>query len=375
MSIPVPVFRPQLPDAARLLPYLRRIDDSRTYTNWGPLVTELEQRLASHFGLAEHRVVSASSGTAALVGAILATAGRASLGRPLAIVPAFTFVATAIAVEQCGYRPYIVDVDPDTWALDPEELCGHPRLDQVGIVVVAAPFGRPIPQESCRTFRRRTGIPIVIDGGASFEALCNDPSQHIGDVPVALSFHATKSFSTGEGGSVVSTDRAVSTLVAQALNFGFHETRNSSMASTNGKMSEYHAAVGLAELDGWREKRHALHEVADRYRTRLAAAGVLDRFRGAPEVAGCYALFEAEHALQSHRLQDHLQRAGVEFRLWYGGGLNRQRYFEDVAQDTLDVTGELSPRVVGLPTAPDLEERVIDQVVSVIVTAIHHTGL
>src|SRR6476661_10558001 len=87
----VPVLRPLLPTVDRLLPYLSRIDASRCYTNWGPLASELEGRLARRFGVGDHGVISASSGTAALVGAILATAGRATPDRPLAILPALTF--------------------------------------------------------------------------------------------------------------------------------------------------------------------------------------------------------------------------------------------------------------------------------------------
>src|SRR5678815_5661836 len=140
----VPVLRPLLPDADRLLPYLREIDRGRIYTNWGPLTSELERRVGGHLGLEENRVVSASSGTVALIGAILGSAGRARPDRPFALVPAFTFVATAIAVEQCGYQPYLVDVSSDTWLLDADQVIDHPLLSQTGLVVTVAAFGRPV---------------------------------------------------------------------------------------------------------------------------------------------------------------------------------------------------------------------------------------
>ena len=121
----VPVLRPLLPTADRLQPYLRRIDTSRVYTNHGPLVCELERRLAEHFTLPTGSVASASSGTIGLMGAILATAGRATPERPFALMPAFTFVATAVAAEQCGYRPYLADIDAETWMLDAGLPCGQ----------------------------------------------------------------------------------------------------------------------------------------------------------------------------------------------------------------------------------------------------------
>ena len=106
----VPVFRPQLPRCRDVLTYLRRIDATRIYSNHGPLLRELECRLSSCLGIPSGGVICASTGTNALIGAILATAGRATALRPWAIVPAFTFVATAAAVEQCGYQLYLAVV-------------------------------------------------------------------------------------------------------------------------------------------------------------------------------------------------------------------------------------------------------------------------
>jgi dTDP-4-amino-4,6-dideoxygalactose transaminase len=262
----VPVLRPRLPRAEALMPYLRRIDESRVYTNFGPLVLELEVRLHRHFGLANGNLVSASSGTAGLIGAILASAGRAGHNRPYALMPSFTFVATAVAAELCGYRPCFGDVDARTWILDPDALLQHPQLDQVGVIIPVATFGRPVPQAAWESFSERTGIPVIIDGAASIEAVSKDPARHLGSLPVVMSFHATKSFATGEGGCVITTDTELTARAFQALNFGFYGTRDSRGASTNGKMSEYHAAVGLAELDGWEGKLNAYRAVADMYR-------------------------------------------------------------------------------------------------------------
>jgi dTDP-4-amino-4,6-dideoxygalactose transaminase len=366
----VPALRPLLPDADRLLPYLRQIDTARIYTNWGPLASELERRLAGHFGLGENCVVSASSGTVALVGAILSGAGRATPNRPFALIPAYTFVATAIAVELCGYRPYLVDVSADTWLLDVDQLVDHPLLSQTGLVVTVAAFGRPVAQEACSAFRMRTGIPVVIDAGASFEAVSAEPNRYIGDIPAVMSFHATKSFATGEGGCVVTTDPQLSTLVTRTLNFGFFADRVCCSASTNGKMSEYHAAVGLAELDDWPRKHAALRAVADRYRARFDSAGLAARFIGAPCVAGCYALFRCADADEANRVQRSLSRSNIEYRFWYGGGLLEQPHFRDAPHDSLSVTQRIAPLIIGLPVATDLTETVLERVVTALETSV-----
>ena len=198
VSETVPVLRPRLPSADRLLPYLRRIDATRTYSNHGPLVLEFEERLAKHLRLGPRSVVATSSGTAALVGAILAVAGRPTGKRRYAVVPAYTFVATPIAVEQCGYSPYLADIDPLTWMLDPAAIPAHPERDLIGLVVPVSPFGRPVPLEPWLRFRDVTGIPVVIDAAASFEGISDAPARLLGDIPIALSFHATKSLRLGK---------------------------------------------------------------------------------------------------------------------------------------------------------------------------------
>ena len=368
---PVPVLRPLLPTTDRLVPYLRRIDATRIYTNYGPLVCELERRLAGHFGLPAGCVASASSGTAALTGAILATAGRATRARPFALMPAFTFVATAVAAEHCGYQPYLADVDAKTWMLDPERLVRHPNLGEVGVVIPVAPFGRPVPQRPWREFRDRTGIPVVIDGAASFDVGCGPLRNVLGAVPVALSLHATKGFGAGEGGAVVWADPEGLARVAQALNFGFSGSRDSRTPSTNGKMSEYHAAVGLAALDGWAASREAFLGVADAYRRAMEAAGLADRFFAAPDIGFGYALFQCRSAAEAARAQEELRRFRVDSRLWYGNGLHRQSYFAAAPRDRLDTTDEVAPAFLGLPMAPDLTANQITRVATRLAACVH----
>ena len=181
-----------------------------------------------------------------------------------------------------------------------------------------------VPQDCWSAFRQRTGRAVIIDGGASFEALVMDPARFVGDIPVALSFHATKSFSTAEGGCVVTTDTALARRVREALNFGFFDARNCMRASTNGKLSEYHAAVGLASADAWPAAQVDLRRVAEGYAHRLAAVGLGGRIQLMPTVAGCYAIDACLDAAEASLLRRSLDDAGVETRAWYGEGLHRQ---------------------------------------------------
>jgi dTDP-4-amino-4,6-dideoxygalactose transaminase len=350
----IPVLRPCLPPAERLLPYLRRIDATRIYTSWGPLVLELEERLCRRFSLPPGGVVSASSGTSALTASILAAAGRAASERRFAIVPALTFVATAAAAESCGYTLRIADVDPETWQLDPERVVAQADLDEVAVVIPVAPYGRPVPQEPWLEFRERTGISIVIDGAATFETAASQPERILGELPVAMSFHATKAFATGEGGCVASTETGVVEQIGQALNFGFWGSRDSATPSLNGKLSEYHAAVGLAELDGWSMKRDQLEGVVALYVDAFASVGLSDQLVCAPTGGLSYILFRAGDIAESASVQRSLRARGIDFRLWYSRGVHEHTHFAGVARGRLDTAEDLAARLIGLPVAPDL---------------------
>jgi dTDP-4-amino-4,6-dideoxygalactose transaminase len=157
--------------------------------------------------------------------------------------------------------------------------------------------------------------------------------------------------------------------VTQALNFGFYGMRDSQLASTNGKMSEYHAAVGLAELDGWKKKQSALAGVIDCYQRLTRQAHLSERLIVSPDVSTSYVLFVCRSKDESASIQEELERSAVDFRLWYGTGLHKHTYFSDLPRDRLDVTEAIAPRLLGLPIAPDLSEASVDRVVKALTAA------
>ncbi len=223
----LPVCRPLLPGADAVAAYLRRVDAARHYTNRGPLVRQLESRLARALRIPDHAIRTASNGTSAIEIAVLASAGPARPDRPMALMPSYSFAATGLAVERLGYRVLFADIDPATWAMDLSAVAHHPRLAEVGVIVTVAPYGRAPDLAGAETLSRATGIPVVIDAAASFERLWERPGTVSSTVPLTVSFHATKTFSTGEGGAVIWDDPAGQDRVVQAANFGFNLSRRS----------------------------------------------------------------------------------------------------------------------------------------------------
>ena len=367
---PVPAFRPRLPCAERLLPYLRRIDAARLYSNRGPLVDELERRLARLTGAPPHGLRTAASGTLALTLAILAHAGRGDAGgaKPLALMPAFTFVATAQAAELCGWRPVFADVDPRRWTLDPAAVRAHPDFGRVGLILAAAPYGVLPDIAGLAALQAATGVPVVIDAAAGFDALLQVPGTVSDTVPMALSFHATKGFSTAEGGAVAWTSAPGQMRVMQIANFGFLGTRTARSAGLNAKMSEYHAAVGLAMLDEIDATRAAQARVAGTYARLARARGMADRLHLPPRISPAYALYEATEAAACTRAEAALRAAGIDSRRWYGQGVDREPWYATARPGALPVTRDLCDRLLGLPMAPDLDAASIARIVSVLAT-------
>jgi len=340
------------------------LDASRLYANRGELTTLLEARLGRRLALAGAHIVLAASGTAGLTASILAVAGVARADRPYCLCPGYTFVAGALAAERCGYLPYFLDIDPDGWTASPKQVIAHKRIRQAGVILAVAPYGQAVQNQAWDEVRRQTGVPVVIDAAASFEALADRAPEPLGETPIVLSFHATKAFGCGEGGAVISADRALLHRVYAALNFGFDGVRETSGPGFNGKMSEYHAAVGLAELDGWDEKRAALVRVASFYR-RVAAEHRI-RLHAAPAIASNYVLFEADSAEQAAVVRTALDLEDVGNRLWYGEGLHRQPHFRTAARDMLPGVEDLAPRLLGLPVAHDLGPDEIERIIRIV---------
>ena len=365
LSARIPVYQPKLPSVEKLIPYLREIDKNRWYSNRGALVQALERRVTAMLGTGCSVVVTAS-GWAALNAAIIAAAGPATSQRPLALMPSYTFAATAAAAESCGYKPYFLDIDEENWMISPQRLIEHAALSGAGVVIPVAAYGRGVAQEDWRSFQEATAVPVVIDAAAAFEAIVNDPRALIGAVPAVVSFQATKTLSTGEGGAVIWNDADGLMAVAGAINFGFLGTRESKSASLNGKMSEFHAAVGLASLDAWEATLVAWRTTCAAYSGFAETAGFSDQLILPPTIASCYALFHAISKAEADNVTKALAEDGIEHRYWYGDGLHTHQHFATAPRDPLPRTAHIAHRLVALPTAIDLPHKAMKRIIAAI---------
>lgn len=358
------VARPRLPAAEAILPYLQRIDSARWYSNFGPLLTELEQRLADRFPVGTH-IVTVANGTQALTLALMAMDLPAG---GYVAMPAWTFVATAHAVLQAGLTPWFLDVDPETWALDPSEVAT--RLPTAGHPVVAAipvsPFGRPLDLAAWRAFRAEMGIPVLVDAAAGFDTTSD------ARLPTVVSLHATKVAGAGEGGFLATDDHALAERVRALSTFGFKGTRDSMFAATNAKLSEYTAAVGLASQDGWPADRLRFLRAAQMLRIGLTSLPQV-QFQagwGSDWITSVCSVTLPQGSADA--VEASLAAQGVDTRRWWGLGCHASPAFADLPRDPLDVTDRLAGCVIGLPFSIDLSRAEISRIAAALRHALAH---
>ena len=351
---PIAVARPRLPAAEAILPYLQRIDEARWYSNFGPLLVELEQRLADRLR-PETRIVTVSNATQALTLALQAM--DLPVGGHVAL-PAWTFVATAHAVIQAGLKPWFVDVDPATWMLDPAAVLAlsSDLKRAIAAVIPVCAFGAMPDMAGWRAFRDRTGVPVLIDAAAAFDTL------HDARLPAVVSLHATKVLGLGEGGYLATEDADLAHRVRQLTTFGFKGSRESLVTATNAKLSEYTAAVGLAALDNWPGDRLRWMRTAQMLRIALIGRPEV-RFQagwGSEWVTSVCTVGLPDGAADG--VARMLREDGIDTRQWWDRGCHSSRAFADCRREALPVTEALAGATLGLPFSIDMEAHEIGRV-------------
>ncbi len=361
-NIAVPVCRPQLPTADRLLPYLREIDASRRYTNHGPLSGRFEARLAERAG---------ATSAAELVVAVNATAGLTATlmaldlpPRTPCLMPAWTFAASGHAVMRAGLIPSFVDVEPDGMLAPAAARRAADAIGRSCAVLVVSAFGRPVDVLAWDAFQIDSGIPVVLDAAAGFDTVRTSP------IPTVVSLHATKVLGIGEGAFVVCSDAERVNAIRVRMNLGFTDSREALVSAMNAKLPEYSAAVGLAALDEWPAARAAYVRVAQDYVRALGGIHGVKLPPGfGPEWVSATATVEVP-VDQLVRIEDALREARIGSRRWWGSGLAHQRAFAAFARAPLPVTDSLASSTLGLPCWPDLATGAVDRIAQIIRTAV-----
>ncbi len=354
----IPIMQPMLPRLNEIKPYFEQIDQNRWYSNFGPLVKSLENRFEQLFSLPQGGAITFSNGTVALTSALRAL----SLPRgSLCILPSWTFAATPASVMAAGLTPYFVDVDYPSGILTPERAASICKefSEPVRAVVVVAPFGAAVSPALWDKFTAETGIPALIDAAAGFDTVLQNPFASPAKTPTMISLHATKIMGVGEGGLLVSSDISWLKRAWKLSNFGFDPDRSITVSGTNGKMSEYTAAVAHAALDNWPQTRKRWAKLRNTYKNALSEFGIA-RYQSDGIISATYQILLQNNNIDSMIASLHEQ--GIETRRWWGRGCHRQPAYAHVAHTDLTHTENLAQNVLSLPLHLSLRQSEISYI-------------
>lgn len=361
----IPLMIPDLPDADAMLPYLRRIDAVRWYTNFGPLVREFEQALAKTLMAAVGRphVVTCANATLALE---LALQCLSLPPGARVLIPGLTFVATATAVKRAGLMPVIADVDPRSWLLTPMIATHALSRMRIDAVLPVAAFGSPQDVAAWETWRAKFGIPVLIDAAGAFG------NQNIGSVPCVFSLHATKALGIGEGGFVASSNPELIARVRRLTNFGMDGDGMVQECGSNAKLSEYHAAIGLAALAQWPGRRALRLHLQKIYLHGLAkACQAIELQLRPPGLVSTLWPVALPTTVDIESVRHALAQAGIATRQWYLPPIFAHPSFAACpTADDLPICRELAQRLLGLPFHLQLTETDIDHICTTLANAL-----
>jgi dTDP-4-amino-4,6-dideoxygalactose transaminase len=341
---------PNVGDRGRLLERFNQILDNRWLTNNGPYVQEFEQSVAEMVGV--KHCVAMCNATVALEIVIRALGLKGEV-----IVPSFTFIATAHALQWQEITPVFCDIDPRTHNLDPGrvEQMLTPRTS--GIVGVHL-WGRACDVEALAEIAERRGLKLLFDAAHAFG--CSHGGKMIGGFGDAevFSFHATKFFNSFEGGAVVTNDDALAERMRLMKNFGFAGYDKVTYIGTNGKMTEVCAAMGLGGLESLDEFIAVNRRNYEQYRHELEGTpGItLLTYDAAEKCNYQYIVLEIDEALTGvsrDHLLEILWAENVLARRYFYPGCHRMepyRSFFPHAGLLLPETERLADRVLVLPT-------------------------
>jgi len=353
---PIYVTQPTLAPLPEVTALLEGVWASGIMTHNGPLVQRFERECVEQLGL--RQMVAVNNGTIAIQMAIQALELRGEI-----ITTPFTFVASinAILWEHC--TPVFADIDPATLNIDPEKVEAAVTSRTVAIMPVHV-FGNPCEVERIQAIANAHGLKVLYDAAHAVGVDYKGQSLlNYGDIS-ATSFHATKMLNTAEGGGCVAANAELHERLKEIRFFGYNERKEIVRNGFNGKMTEVHAAVGIANLAylpqalADRKKKYML------YKTLLSECQDLafQRINLSANYSYFPVIFPSEPvALYVER---QLQASGIFPRRYFYPSVNT--YTAIVPYQPMPVSEDIAKRILCLPLYYALAEADVERIAAVV---------
>ncbi len=364
-TAPINVTRSSMPPLDEYVAEISSLWESHYLTNRGVKHRQLEQELQEY--LKVKNVMLYVNGHSALEGTFetMGLTGEA-------ITTPFTFVSTTHSLVRKGLTPVFVDVDPDTFTLDPAkiEAAITPRTS---VIVPVHVYGNLCDVDAIQEIADRHGLKVVYDAAHAFGVEKDGVGVgNYGDASI-LSFHATKVFNTIEGGAVCFKDDALGMKLAQYRNFGIVDSEHVGYIGGNSKMNEFAAAMGICNL------RHIDEEIAKR---RKVFERYMERLDGVPGLRLCHdrsgikhnyaylpVIFTDEYGATRDQVSDRLAEQGVFSRKYFYPATNELSCYAgrfDLGETP--VAHWAAEHVLTLPMYADLAIEDVDRICDVVLS-------
>lgn len=351
---PLHVGRPNMGEKQAFIEYVDRIYETKWLSNNGPLVQELEQKVANYHNV--KHCIAMCNGTVALEIAIRALELKGEV-----IIPSYTFIATAHALHWQEITPVFADINPATHCLDPESVRKMITPKTSGIIGVHL-WGNAAPVDDLVEVAEEYGLKLMFDAAHAFG--CSYKGKMIGNFGEAevLSFHATKFFNTFEGGAVLTNNDELAEKMRLMRNFGFGGVDKVIYPGTNGKMTEISAAMGLVNFNNLGDVVTHNEQIYKFYKNALADIPYISLYSFDEEQRNNFQYIVMEVGrncpVSRDMIVDILHAENVLARKYFWPGCHNMQPFKSLFPHTgmlLSNTELVSDRVIVLPTGTNLD--------------------
>jgi dTDP-4-amino-4,6-dideoxygalactose transaminase len=359
----VPFFRPSLPPLDDYTELLREIWASRMLSNFGTFSERLE-RLAGDYLRSPH-VLSVVSGDIGLIVALNAL--ELPPGSPC-FLSDFTFNSTINAALWSDLRPVLVDIDPDTYNMDPDHLASALReWSGPGVVLATHVFGNPCDVDRLLELVRANDCYLVFDAAHGYGSRRGDvPVGRFGDAEV-FSLSGTKLVTSAEGGLIATPHDWLAERIMYLRAYGFQHDYESLVVGINGKISELHSALGLLNLARIESEVQRRAEILARYQERLGTAVGWQHVR--PIDRSTYKDISIMLGDRRNAVERTLTEGGVQTKRYFLP-LHTMKPYAPFADGPLPQSERVSESTLCLPAFSDLDEDTIDRIADLVLTAL-----
>lgn len=362
----ITVTSPLLPPLEEFIPYLEKIWDSKWITNNGHYHQELEKALCEYLGVKYISVFT--NGTLPLITAIQALRITGEV-----ITTPYSFVATTHSLWWNGIKPVFVDIDPQTLNLDPKKI-ERAITPQTTAIMPVHVYGNPCNMDEIQAIADKYGLKVIYDAAHAFGVKVNGESiLNYGDMST-LSFHATKTYNTIEGGALICHDEKTKQRIDYLKNFGFAGETEVVAPGINAKMDEVRAAYGLINLkhvDSAIEKRQI---VAKAYREGLKNVEGISLLEDFINVRHNYSYFpifvdEKKYGMTRNELYQKLKDNNIFGRRYFYpliSSFSTYRGLDSSNPSNLPIANKVANSVICLPMHHELNDAEVEKIVNLI---------